>query len=395
MELVRLLLKSRESAGFGNKYFETGIQKTLYRLKSLLPETNSIKEQLAYYWFKAGAYSEYVTESIDILQKEHIITKEQRDTHTLIVLCAESSNQRLAEHDEEMQEARNILRQIVMDMDAYSIDHEIRAQYDEHAPTLFYPRFKLGFMPELITHQKKIDRGDADLDQKNCLTNMLNAATASLPINSLFAKFKPSYFDFEAACCRTIKWADKENMKQYQELISAMSDLSVDVWNTFAFGARIMKHDRAYEGKMQEWKSRFDEEVSLLSHKINEFYLKTLQVVKPLDYDERAITREGFFEHILDYRKNKEIAYINFFAIPKGIEHVPDHVKEMPEYHTLTKQGQLDWLLIRELNDQQLRHIMEQNMTYRPIHVAYAETYSKTTTYRIINPAKPVEPTSA
>ncbi|MCY4490451.1 MAG: hypothetical protein OXC46_03190, partial [Thaumarchaeota archaeon] len=75
MELIRLFLRYRESHGFGNKCTEVEIQHILYKLKQNLPETSPIREQLPYYWFKAGVYSEYVSEGIKKLHAEQFVTK--------------------------------------------------------------------------------------------------------------------------------------------------------------------------------------------------------------------------------------------------------------------------------------------------------------------------------
>ena len=97
------------------------------------------------------------------------------------------------------------------------------------------------------------------------MVNILNVATASLPFYSLFAEFKQAYFDFEVACTRIIKWRENENEKQYGELITNVCNLSYDIWNTFAYGARIMKHDKIYKSMIPEWKYKFDEQVIILS----------------------------------------------------------------------------------------------------------------------------------
>ena len=116
---------------------------------------------------------------------------------------------------------------------------------------------------------------------------------------------------------------------------------------------------------------------------INEFYLKTLEIIKPTDYDERVISKNKFISHILECRKDIEIAYINFSVRQKEIIQLPENVRDLPEYMTLFNEGQLDWELIKRLSEQELKNLLEKCVGNCPIYVSYVEEYPKTITYRI------------
>lgn len=227
MEMIRLLLSYVD----GRALTMTVVQKLLYELKRRLPENNSVREHLPYYWFKAGAFSEYVSEGIAELERRQVVSVENHGRYKLIRLCG---GNRMVDHDDMVQEARLVLQEVVKEARPRSADGEMRSQYKEDAPTQFYPKFKLGFMQELESHCKNVDRGDACWDQANDLVKMLADATASLPARSLFSRFKRAYFDFEDACCNVFEQAGRSDKKKYAAMIARASEASLWVWETFA-----------------------------------------------------------------------------------------------------------------------------------------------------------------
>jgi len=388
-ELIRLTLHYKGKSGFGSKMTETSIQKTLYELKRKLPETNPIKEQLPYYWFKAGAFSEFVKQELENMSADGILNKDQRENYILLELKQEYTNTRFVEHDEHVQEARDLLLKIMSNLQSFSIQNEIKSQYEDDAPSFFYPRFKLEFLPNLEGYYNSITKTENrkdDRSHRDCIAKFLNIATSSLLINSLYSDFKRSYFDFETAFYRVMRWGKKDTEPEYQEMLKRSIVLSSQIWSTFAYGARIIKHDRIYEEKVDGWKAMFNEKVIDMSSKINEFYLKVLEVTDPKDFNEQVISLQKFIELVIEYRKEKEIAFINFQTapnIPEIIEKINIEIKNIPEFTTFLTQGQLDWRIIKELSDSELTDIIRNCVSSEPVSVAFSDKGSKIVTYRI------------
>ena len=388
-ELIRLTLHYKGKAGFGSKMTETSMQKTLYELKRKLPEVNPIKEQLSYYWFKAGAFSEFVKRELESMLADGVLNKEQRENYTLLELEQRYANTRFVEHDEHVQEARDLLLKIVSNLQNFSIQNEIKSQYEDDAPSFFYPRFKLEFLPNLEGYYNlitKIENKKADRSQRDCIAKFLNIATSSLLINSLYSDFKRSYFDFETAFYRVMRWSKKDTDSEYQEMLKQSIVLSSQIWDTFAYGARIIKHDPIYEQKVDGWKTVFNEKVVDMSSKINEFYLKVLEVTDPKDFDEQVISLQRFIELVTEYRKEKEIAFINFQTapnIPEIVEKINTKTKNIPEFTTFLTQGQLDWRIIKELSDSEITDIIRNGVGSEPVSVAFSDNGTKIVTYRI------------
>lgn len=378
MEMIRLSLEYRSSKGLT----KTGVQKALYELKRDLPEGNSVGAHLPYYWFKAGAFSEHVAKGLEDLQSRSVVVKEDHGRYS--VFKSVRTVGRLVTHTADVQEARACLQRIVRDMRPLSVASEMRDQYEQDAPTPFYPKFKLDFMPALEDHHRKAERGSVDPDQAAFLTEAINESTRSLPYASLFGEFRQPYFDFEAACRRLFKWAGKCDQKRYAELAGGAADLSRQVWDTFAHGARILKHDAAYDCRVPAWRAEFLGKVHDLSLAADNFYLAVLDAAGSTGGYERAISKDGLIDHILEYRKSGEIAYVRFPSPGGSVLGASDHIRRLPEYRTFAEEGQLDWLLMKNLDEAELARLANHCMTGRPVFVSYAEDTPKTMTYRMV-----------
>lgn len=168
MEMIVLSLKYRIN---GKGLTRTGVQKVLYELKRSLPEGNRVGEDPPYYWFEAGPFSEHVARGLDDLQSGGAVVEEDHGRYSAFKLGREGG--RLVEHDADIQEARAHLQRIVRGMRPLSIAPEMRAQYERYAPTPFYPKFKLDFMPVLEEHSAQAERGEVDPDKAAFLAETL------------------------------------------------------------------------------------------------------------------------------------------------------------------------------------------------------------------------------
>lgn len=391
-ELIRLCLLYRSKKGLATT--RTTVVKSLYDLKRSLPENNSIREKLPYYWFKAGAYSEYVVAALDDMVAENIVFKITKSDYELYKLNPEYSGRRLNPHDSNLIEAREKLSTIISNMRPFSIDDEIKSQYQDDAPSKFYPQFKLEFLRNLELYSKRIEpeivqkKNKQSAEQREHLLELLRESTASLPYDSLFSNFKKSYFDFETSFSRILKMNVKDNNPEYLQLIKESIDLSNKIWDTFAYGARIIKHDPAYDNRIEEWKDTFEKEADYLAAEVNVFYEHALKTTKPRDFDEITLSLSEFIQNIIETRKKQEIIFINFQTIPDE-EYVSktldEKVKQIQEWGTFLREGQLDWTIIKELTDKQLSDIINHCTRTGTIYVAFSEKGigPKTRTFRI------------
>lgn len=391
-ELIRLCLLYRSKKGLSTT--RTGIVKSLYELKRNLPDENPLKEKLAYYWFKAGPFSEYVVSALDKMTSENIVSKTPNHDYDLYNLNLEYAGKRLCVHNEELIQAREILNKIIDDMRPYSIDAEIRSQYENDAPSKFYPNYKLEFLRELNLYYKRLG---VPTDNKNKrefgeiqenLRKLILDSTSSLPFDSLFSNFKRVYFDFEITFSRILKMNSKPFTEKQIQLIKESLDLGTKVWNAFAYGARIIKHDAAYNPKVDEWKKDFTKQVLELEPEISVFYTKVSKMIHSKNFEEKSLSLSEFVKDIVATRHKIEISFINFQTIPDEqviSQIVSDKIKQIRDYEVFLREGQLDWTVIKELTDEQLSDIIDNCVKSNTIYVALSEkdVGTKTRTYRI------------
>jgi hypothetical protein len=392
-ELIRLSLVFREYAGFGSQLTTTAIQKVLYELKRQLPDNNPIKERLPYYWFMAGPFSEFVATSLDDMRKEGMLKCKPNQDYALYVLNRDHAGKRLCPHDEHFKEARELLNKIISKLRPFSIEQEIRAQYEDDAPSLFYPRYKLQFLPNIklyfdaLTNPARKTANFHPENQKDCLIKLLSVSTSSLPFNSVFSEFKKNYFDFEVGLDRLLKMDYKKNPERYVRLLQQAVKLSEDIWNTFAYGARIVKHDKPYDSRIPEWKKMFDEKINELSVKVGEFYKTVLDDMKGKEINENYLSLSEFSDMIIKSKEMDEISFINFSQTQIGerIAGIVEKLKDIPEFSTFIETGFLDYSILNKLSNDELKEIIKKIASPNPIYVAFSKKgeIAKTWTYRL------------
>jgi len=392
-ELIRLSLTYRESAGFGSKLPTTAIQKVLYELRRKLPEDHLIRARLPYYWFKAGPYSEYVDRSLEGMSKDGILYVEKKSNYVLFTLNKDYTGRRLHEHDENFVQARKLLQSIVSNLQPFSIYQEIKSQYEDDAPSLFYPRYKLEFLPNIEMYFKMLKeperrtRNFQPENQKDCMSKLLSISTSSLPFNSVFSDFKKVYFDFEIAFGRLLKMNYKRNLNKYVQLLEEGVQLSLNVWDAFAYGARIIKHDSIYDSEVERWEKKFNDETEKLSRKVEQFYKMILDEVKG-NLSEKYLPLSEFHELLIKAKKNNEISFINFSKAP-NMEAIPydivEKIKKIPEFSIYLTNGFLDYSVISGLTEDELGTMIKENISQSPIYVAFSKKgeMTKTMTYRV------------
>ena len=161
----------------------------------------------------------------------------------------------------------------------------------------------------------------------------------------------------------------------------------MNVWDAFAYGARIIKHDSIYDSEVERWEKRFNDETEKLSRKVEKFYKMILDEVKG-NLSEKYLSSSEFRELLIKAKKNNEVSFINFSKAPH-MEDIPNKIVEkiqkIPEYSIYITNGFLDYSVINGLTEDELDTIIEENISQSPIYVAFSKKgeMTKTMTYRI------------
>ena len=401
-ELIRLCLKYRASVDLEPKLTETAIQKILYKLKCELPQSNKIKDELPYYWFKAGAYSELVSNTLHKMQRNKVLIPARKKhrlykkDYLLFELNKKYLNKKMCKHDTDLIQATRLLKKIIEEMEPFSLDKEIHFQYHHSAPLLFYPRFNLELMPSLDLYYDSINSSQVPLEfdnsislQRETLLKLLNLASSSLPFTSVFSDFKRSYFEFESSLSSMLKWQPAQSKySDYRTLIKESAKLTAEIWETFAYGARLLQHDAFYQTRVSSWTKIFEEKVESMKSKVKEFYVYVLRVIGPKEFNEIFISLPSFTKMLVEAKRKNQIMFINFQSVKDATrirQLVSDDVKEVPEFETFLMQGQLDAIVIKLLSDEQFGNMISESLNTELVFVGFSEPPMgpRVVTYRI------------
>lgn len=350
----------------------TSLQKTLYALRCELPPSNYVRFHLAYYWYRAGAFSEYVAEAIDEMIDANQLEIERRPSYELISLPRAAEKKRFWKHDKPFLEAASGLEKIVLDFRVRGAMEEIQDQYWLQAPLSFYPQFRLRFKPQLQTFAvHALMSRPLTENQLRELQESIQKLSACLPNVSVFSEFKKTYFDYATALMRLIA-----SKNQPKELAIAASKISAQIWDTFAYGARLLTYDPPYKKKLEQWEIQFYENILEMRKTVQPFY-RRVTVRVGMQFGEEVISKQLFVERMIEFKRASRLLWIRAERIPKDLKEVGDFVGEdiviLPEFDYFVRGDALDSPVIDRLDLDSFRRVIERYVEDGRIYVAITD----------------------
>lgn len=232
---------------------ENTIHKILYKLKQTLPDNNSIKGQIPFYWFLYGPFSEDIRRMLYELTQDNIIepltTANEKEVFRFKREIAKPNNRDYAD-------AKERLMEILKDVNPFNITPFIRDIYNTYAPSPFITMFRLDYQDSLKKFYKKIQLGKSDSGLLRRLENMIYDCESELIENPLFEQYNSYFSTFVTTADRIFDLCpDQENII-YLERLSQLGDYSV--WNTFGKGIRIIVHDEDYNSREKDWIKKYN-----------------------------------------------------------------------------------------------------------------------------------------
>jgi len=270
-ELIRLVFSTFNNLKNQSKLPKKTIQKILYRVKQQLPDDNPIKEQLAFYWFQAGPYSEIIDEGIRQMKNENHLIRIDNEFE-LYQLSLEMQNKRyISPHPPELQQAREIIQREVEPMLRFSNLFLVKEIYED-APIQFYQDYKSRFLIHFESYcdHHNYESTVSENKNKEDLKQLLINAKNTLSTDVIFSKFNLIYSEFDSLIT-TILDSKINNQNDFLAIINNARYVSNEVWRVFAFGARILYHDKYYIPKLSLWKTKFEEQTHLLEKCVLDF----------------------------------------------------------------------------------------------------------------------------
>ena len=279
---------------------ETKLLKILYKTKMNLPDNHPLKDALPFYWYLHGPYSPYILKLRDKMISEGKISSAGNG----FVATAT----RLVDHFENpsMTEARKIINRIIDEsssINALTITDDV---YRTLAPTKFYISFKNEFQASLGSFLND----PSTRFKSEQVVDILEKTFGDIPNATLFRNYKYILRDFTELSSHLFQ---NENFKNYKNELKSIAD---SIFVTFAKGIRIKFHDKFYENEIEKWTSEFNDSVSELESKINQFAL----LLKNEKIDTAFVTLDDLAIKILTLKSKNKLVMASFLPFTKNDE---------------------------------------------------------------------------
>ena len=259
-DLIRTAMQ-RLSAKTGTTHIsKKKILKVLYLAKGRMQDCNPIKENLAYYWYLEGPYSEVVYEGIDHLVSNGMVTPHKTQTSETYQFDSNRIRVPLVQSDEHVEEARKCISEAV---DGFShIEGTVGDIYDD-APYAWYKTYKQGFKVKFDSFCNAAGRGKP-MYGSNDILNVLDDAVLDFPPLPEFVDLRLAFMDF----AKILNAFLRSEYLEHQDKFGMLQKTCDEIWAVFAHGVRVKCHDAYYDIRADDWDEMYKAKLSVLDKDI-------------------------------------------------------------------------------------------------------------------------------
>lgn len=257
-DLLKVLLCELKEKEIAISHFR--IQKTVFKIKKELGENHSLYEDLPFYWYEHGPFSNVVAKQFNILKKNNC----NSFSSNTVFLNDDSQKKFLDEQKliTDYPEIKQITNKIFEDKnDFLNKFHE--DIYRDYAPFHFMHEFKFNLF-EPITSDDFI----YSVDYENYL-NTFYDCLSNLPYDNLLNNFSVL---FSRLFTRLDLLNDENQFSNCWDYISTPVQHS---WHTFARWISIYAHDDYYNNNVANWKKDLNIRIGNFNDSINYLENKT------------------------------------------------------------------------------------------------------------------------
>lgn len=274
------------------------IMKILYLAKNKMHDDNSIKKELAYYWYLEGPFSEVVQDSMNHLISTNMITCSktqtsetyQFDSNRIHIPLKMSSDKH---NSDDIQKARKYISDIVDDFQ--HIESMVNIIYED-APYTWYKTYKQNFKVKFDNFCAKVlnDDYNSSMYTYKDITHVLEDAALDFP---QFPDFPELYRTFMKFTRLLNSFLHTKNCTERKDIFLIFQNMSDLIWRVFAYGIRIKHHDEYYTEKINEWTLKYNNEMTKLDAYINQHQSQIEQI---------STHQVKISSHIIDIKQHPE-----------------------------------------------------------------------------------------
>ena len=236
----------------------------LFRAKEHLPDGNSVKNRLAYYWYKEGPYSETVYANIDHLASEGKIKTTTADRRVTYRLDPSRARIPLKPHDDDMDEASKKISRVAERF--ANLDDTVKDIYD-NAPFKWYGAYNPEFKNKFENYCNSIRQDRASRYDNHVILNLLDDIVLAYPPLPKFMGHRRIFMDF-AKMLNAFLRSDMHRTRK--DMLDILQDLCDRIWDVFAYGVRVECHDDYYNDHVGGWKRMYEKKLDDLDVEIRE-----------------------------------------------------------------------------------------------------------------------------
>ena len=266
--MIRIIFHNFKTKKSQHKLPKKTLQKILFKLNKSLPENDSVKNAIPFYWFLEGPYSEVIDQTICMMKDKQILLNAD-DRYELYKYNSDLQDRRFINHQEyDFEKIRKAIYDIVNNTSKFSNLLLVKEGYAE-SPILFYPSYKTDFLSHFESYCDHYIRNTTSYSifTEPVLLSELKQSIFAIPPNPIFTDFKILFLKFVQTVEKTFEFKNKKDPR-YTIVLESLKSLSREIWNTFAYGARILEHDEYYLDKIPDWENMFSDKIRILDSAI-------------------------------------------------------------------------------------------------------------------------------
>lgn len=262
-EVIRIAMQRLPRNGKAN-VTKKHILKVLFLAKEHLTDDNHIKHDLAYYWYKEGPYSDVVYANLDQMMKDGVVRVRKTHKSETYHLLPEQALRPIVPNDDDIDMAREKISQVAKQ---YPSMHAAVNHTYKGAPFKWYTTYSLEFRPKLESHFRDVLSGRKSTYRAQDILDRLDDAVLDYPTIPEFLEHRMIFVGFAKMLNALLRW---DLYHTRHDLLEPLMAMCGNVWDVFTYMVRILHHDDYYDGRVHDWKIRYNQESAKLYYAIRE-----------------------------------------------------------------------------------------------------------------------------
>ena len=230
---------------------ETQMQKLIFKIKMELGENHELYEELPYYWYIQGPFSEVVRDSFNDIKNNFC----EMHTYNKVILKKQQDDFKDSELVDNFSEIVKISNEIIHNQNLF--DNIVEHVYDNYAPySVIIP---LKFEIYQTANNNRFSQ-NFDVDE---YVDTFYECESQLPDDKYFVNFSEIY----SQLCINLDLINDNGT--FDENWRFLRNLIKELWITFAKGLRVKSKDNYYNYEMDVWNQKFEDNLRILSQSVD------------------------------------------------------------------------------------------------------------------------------